>query len=86
MRKTVEINDYKFDALIDTGIAVTLVRYSVYANLGMPTLNPTKIKLSAFGKGSKMKTKDDEIIIQLLNDENTERLMQESEEMRHHAK
>ncbi|GFU38237.1 hypothetical protein TNCV_2432581 [Trichonephila clavipes] len=52
MRKTVEINDYKFDALIDTGITVTLVRYSVYANLGMPTLNPTKIKLSAFGKDS----------------------------------
>ncbi|GFX43648.1 hypothetical protein TNCV_510971 [Trichonephila clavipes] len=36
--------------------------------------------------GSKMKTKDDEIIIQLLNDENTERLMQEREEMRHDAK
>ncbi|GFW20470.1 hypothetical protein TNCV_4547371 [Trichonephila clavipes] len=33
-----------------------------------------------------MKTKDDEIIIQLLNDENTERLMQEREEMRHDAK
>ncbi|GFW47524.1 transposon Tf2-9 polyprotein [Trichonephila clavipes] len=36
--------------------------------------------------GSKMKTKDDEIIIQLLNDENTERFMQEREEMRHDAK
>ncbi|GFW70482.1 transposon Tf2-9 polyprotein [Trichonephila clavipes] len=33
-----------------------------------------------------MKTKDDEIIIQLLNDENTERLMQGREEMRHDAK
>ncbi|GFV80583.1 hypothetical protein TNCV_4617451 [Trichonephila clavipes] len=33
-----------------------------------------------------MKTKDDEIIIQLLNDENSERLMQEREEMRHDAK
>ncbi|GFU50406.1 transposon Tf2-9 polyprotein [Trichonephila clavipes] len=32
-----------------------------------------------------MKTKDDEIIIQLLNVENTERLMQELEEMRHDA-
>ncbi|GFS83676.1 hypothetical protein TNCV_610311 [Trichonephila clavipes] len=50
MRKTVKINDYKFDALIDTGSTVTLVRCSVYANLGMPTLNPTKIKLTAFGK------------------------------------
>ncbi|GFU50401.1 retrovirus-related Pol polyprotein from transposon 412 [Trichonephila clavipes] len=51
MRKTVKINGYDFDALIDTGSTVTLVRYSVYANLGMPTLNPTKIKLTAFGKG-----------------------------------
>ncbi|GFX43650.1 hypothetical protein TNCV_510991 [Trichonephila clavipes] len=51
MRKTVKINEYDFDALIDTGSTVTLVRYSVYANLGMPTLNPTKIKLTAFGKG-----------------------------------
>ncbi|GFW07456.1 uncharacterized protein TNCV_3915891 [Trichonephila clavipes] len=50
MRKTVKINEYDFDALIDTGSTVTLVRYSVYANLGMPTLNPTKIKLTAFGK------------------------------------
>ncbi|GFW76607.1 hypothetical protein TNCV_2682241 [Trichonephila clavipes] len=50
MRKTVKINGYDFDALIDTGSTVTLVRYSVYANLGMPTLNPTKIKLTAFGK------------------------------------
>ncbi|GFX99819.1 hypothetical protein TNCV_258581 [Trichonephila clavipes] len=51
MRKTVKINDYKFDALIDTGSNATLVRYSVFANLGIPTLNPTKIKLTAFGKG-----------------------------------
>ncbi|GFW47526.1 hypothetical protein TNCV_3176901 [Trichonephila clavipes] len=34
-----------FDAF-DTGSTVTLVRYSVYANLGMPTLNPTKIMLT----------------------------------------
>ncbi|GFU84844.1 retrovirus-related Pol polyprotein from transposon 297 [Trichonephila clavipes] len=51
MRKTVKINGYDFDVLIDTGSTVTLVRYSVYANLGMPTLNPMKINLTAFGKG-----------------------------------
>ncbi|GFS62968.1 hypothetical protein TNIN_492151 [Trichonephila inaurata madagascariensis] len=51
MRKIVKINDYKFDALIDTGSTVTLVWYNVQANLGMPTLNPMKIKLTAFGKG-----------------------------------
>ncbi|GFU77741.1 hypothetical protein TNCV_1137491 [Trichonephila clavipes] len=50
MRKTVQINDYKFDALIDTDSTVTLVRYSVYANQGMQTLNPTKIKLTSFGR------------------------------------
>ncbi|GFS83671.1 transposon Tf2-9 polyprotein [Trichonephila clavipes] len=42
--------------------------------------------LNPIPKGSKMKTKDDERIIQLLNDENTERFMQEREEMSHDAK
>ncbi|GFS75550.1 transposon Tf2-9 polyprotein [Trichonephila clavipes] len=50
MRKTVTINSYDFDALIDTGSAVTLIRESVYQILGRPTLNATKIKLTSFSK------------------------------------
>ncbi|GFQ89943.1 hypothetical protein TNCT_28151 [Trichonephila clavata] len=50
MRKTVKINDYDFDALIDTGSTITLVRESVYHTLGGPTLSLTKIKLTSFGK------------------------------------
>ncbi|GFR22906.1 hypothetical protein TNCT_719451 [Trichonephila clavata] len=50
MRKTVKINDYDFDALIDTGSTITLIRESVYHTLGRPTLSPTKIKLTSFGK------------------------------------
>ncbi|GFS41970.1 hypothetical protein TNIN_431161 [Trichonephila inaurata madagascariensis] len=49
MHKTVKINDYKFDALINTGSTVTLARYSVYESLRMPTLNLTKIKQTALG-------------------------------------
>ncbi|GFY63856.1 pro-Pol polyprotein [Trichonephila inaurata madagascariensis] len=50
MRKTVKIDGYDFDALIDTGSTITLIRESVYQILGRPTLNPTKIKLTSFGK------------------------------------
>ncbi|GFY40505.1 hypothetical protein TNIN_19181 [Trichonephila inaurata madagascariensis] len=50
MRKTVKINDYDFDALIDTESTITLIPESVYQILGRPTLNPTKIKLLSFGK------------------------------------
>ncbi|GFT88506.1 hypothetical protein TNCV_262881 [Trichonephila clavipes] len=50
MRKAVKINGYDFDALIDTGSIVTLIRESVYPILGRPMINPTKIKLTSFGK------------------------------------
>ncbi|GFW64221.1 hypothetical protein TNCV_709261 [Trichonephila clavipes] len=50
MRKTVKINGYYFDALIDTGSTMTLIRESVYQILGRPTLNATKIKLTSFSK------------------------------------
>ncbi|GFX76849.1 uncharacterized protein TNCV_3278841 [Trichonephila clavipes] len=51
MRKTVKINGYDFDALIDTGSSIiTLIRESVYQILGRTTLNPTKIKLTSFSK------------------------------------
>ncbi|GFU82962.1 uncharacterized protein TNCV_2090551 [Trichonephila clavipes] len=50
MRKTVKINGYDFDALIDTGSTITLIRESVHQILGRPTLNPTKINLTSFGK------------------------------------
>ncbi|GFX85322.1 hypothetical protein TNCV_732151 [Trichonephila clavipes] len=49
MRKTVKINGYDFDALIDTGSTITLIRESVHQILGRPTLNPTKINLTSFG-------------------------------------
>ncbi|GFW36425.1 hypothetical protein TNCV_3713431 [Trichonephila clavipes] len=55
MRKTVKINGYDFDAFIDTGSTITLIRESVYQIIGGPTLNPTKIKLTSFGK-SEIKT------------------------------
>ncbi|GFT60638.1 hypothetical protein TNCV_1789271 [Trichonephila clavipes] len=55
MRKTVKINGYDFDALIDTGSTITLIRESVYQILGRPTLNATKTKLTSFGK-SEIKT------------------------------
>ncbi|GFV01482.1 uncharacterized protein TNCV_2960761 [Trichonephila clavipes] len=55
MRKTVTINGYDFDALIDTGSTITLIRESVYQILRRPTLNATKIKLTSFGK-SEIKT------------------------------
>ncbi|GFU53005.1 hypothetical protein TNCV_1142941 [Trichonephila clavipes] len=55
MRKTVKINGYDFDALIDTGSTITLIRESVHQILGRPTLNPTKINLTSFGK-SEIKT------------------------------
>ncbi|GFT59505.1 retrovirus-related Pol polyprotein from transposon 17.6 [Trichonephila clavipes] len=55
MRKTVKINGYYFDALIDTGSTITLIRESVHQILGRPTLNPTKINLTSFGK-SEIKT------------------------------
>ncbi|GFV19554.1 hypothetical protein TNCV_2821201 [Trichonephila clavipes] len=50
MRKTVKNNGYDFDALIDTGSTITLIREeSVHQILGRPTLNPTKINLTSFG-------------------------------------
>ncbi|GFW04644.1 hypothetical protein TNCV_3066621 [Trichonephila clavipes] len=55
MRNTVKINGYDFDALIDTGSTITLIRESVYQILGRPTINPTKIKLTSFGN-SEIKT------------------------------
>ncbi|GFU53604.1 transposon Tf2-9 polyprotein [Trichonephila clavipes] len=55
MRKTVKINGYYCDALIDTGSTITLIRESVYQILGRPTLNATKIKLTSLGK-SEIKT------------------------------
>ncbi|GFS68851.1 uncharacterized protein TNCV_409301 [Trichonephila clavipes] len=55
MRKTVKIKGYDFDALIDTGSIITLIRESVHQILGRPTLNPTKINLASFGK-SEIKT------------------------------
>ncbi|GFX23214.1 transposon Tf2-9 polyprotein [Trichonephila clavipes] len=55
MSKTVKINGYDFDALIDTGSTITLIRESVHQILGRPTLNPTKINLTSFGK-SEIKT------------------------------
>ncbi|GFX36775.1 uncharacterized protein TNCV_5036111 [Trichonephila clavipes] len=55
MRKTVKINGYDFDALIDTGSTITLIRESVHQILGRPTLNPTKINLTSFDK-SEIKT------------------------------
>ncbi|GFV25998.1 hypothetical protein TNCV_2693641 [Trichonephila clavipes] len=50
MRKTVTINSYDFDALIDTGSTITLIRESAHQILGKPTLNPTKINLFSFEK------------------------------------
>ncbi|GFW16156.1 hypothetical protein TNCV_4263211 [Trichonephila clavipes] len=50
MRKTDKISGYDFDALIDTGSTINLIRESVYQNLGRPTLNATKIKLTSFSK------------------------------------
>ncbi|GFY23534.1 uncharacterized protein TNCV_1038331 [Trichonephila clavipes] len=50
MRKTVKINGYDFDALIDTGSTITLICESVYQILGRQTLNATEIKLTSFGK------------------------------------
>ncbi|GFT41065.1 retrovirus-related Pol polyprotein from transposon 17.6 [Trichonephila clavipes] len=55
MRTTVKIKGYDFDALIDTGSTITLIRESVHQILGRPTLNPTKINLAFFGK-SEIKT------------------------------
>ncbi|GFV30474.1 uncharacterized protein TNCV_1293921 [Trichonephila clavipes] len=55
MRKTVKINDYDFDDLIDTGSTITFIRESIYQILGRPTINPTKIKLTSFDK-SEIKT------------------------------
>ncbi|GFV41384.1 uncharacterized protein TNCV_1302441 [Trichonephila clavipes] len=55
MRKTVKINGYYCDALIDTGSTITLIHESVYQILGRPTLNATKIKLTSLGK-SEIKT------------------------------
>ncbi|GFT88719.1 uncharacterized protein TNCV_905751 [Trichonephila clavipes] len=55
IRKTAKINGYDFDALIDTGSTITLIRESVHQILGRPTLNPTKINLTSFGK-SEIKT------------------------------
>ncbi|GFT81034.1 uncharacterized protein TNCV_1935711 [Trichonephila clavipes] len=55
MRKTVKINGYDFNALIDTGSTITLIRESVHQILGRPTINPTKIKLTSFGN-SEIKT------------------------------
>ncbi|GFU10405.1 hypothetical protein TNCV_4753431 [Trichonephila clavipes] len=49
MRKTVKINGYYCDALIDTGSTITLIRESVYQILGRPALNATKIKLTSLG-------------------------------------
>ncbi|GFX65666.1 uncharacterized protein TNCV_4093591 [Trichonephila clavipes] len=49
MRKTVKINGYDFNALIDTGSTIILIRESVHQILGRPTINPTKIKLTSFG-------------------------------------
>ncbi|GFV22530.1 uncharacterized protein TNCV_1131231 [Trichonephila clavipes] len=53
--KTVKINGYYCDALIDTGSTITLIHESVYQILGRPTLNATKIKLTSLGK-SEIKT------------------------------
>ncbi|GFS99598.1 uncharacterized protein TNCV_167241 [Trichonephila clavipes] len=50
MRKTAKINGYDFDALIDTGSTITLIRESVYQILGRPMLHSTKTKLTSFGK------------------------------------
>ncbi|GFY61205.1 hypothetical protein TNIN_388091 [Trichonephila inaurata madagascariensis] len=50
MCKTVKINGYDFDALIDTGSTITLIRESVYQILGRSTLNHTKIRLISSGK------------------------------------
>ncbi|GFW12043.1 hypothetical protein TNCV_4531081 [Trichonephila clavipes] len=50
MRKILKINGYDFDALIDTGSTITLIRGSVYHILGRPMLNPSKIKLTSFEK------------------------------------
>ncbi|GFW22497.1 uncharacterized protein TNCV_2170311 [Trichonephila clavipes] len=55
MRKTVKINGYDVDALFDTGSTITLIRESVHQILGRPTLSPTKINLTSFGK-SEIKT------------------------------
>ncbi|GFU10404.1 hypothetical protein TNCV_4753421 [Trichonephila clavipes] len=41
--------DIIFDALIDTGSTIALIRESVHQILGRPTLNPTKINLTSFG-------------------------------------
>ncbi|GFS82126.1 hypothetical protein TNCV_250031 [Trichonephila clavipes] len=49
-RNTAKINGYVFDALIDTGSTITLIRESVYQIHGRLTLNPTKIKLTSFSK------------------------------------
>ncbi|GFU24661.1 uncharacterized protein TNCV_4755161 [Trichonephila clavipes] len=54
MRKTVKINAYDFDALIDTGSTITLIRESVNQILGRQTVNRMKIKLTSFGN-SKVK-------------------------------
>ncbi|GFV38955.1 uncharacterized protein TNCV_965211 [Trichonephila clavipes] len=55
MCTTVKINGYDFDAFIDTGSTITIIRESVYHILGRPTLIPTKINLTSFGK-SEIKT------------------------------
>ncbi|GFV02092.1 hypothetical protein TNCV_3719131 [Trichonephila clavipes] len=49
MRKTVKINGYYCDALIDTGSTITLIRESVY-QIRKTDVKSTKINLASFGK------------------------------------
>ncbi|GFS48711.1 retrovirus-related Pol polyprotein from transposon 17.6 [Trichonephila clavipes] len=78
MRKTVKINGYDFDALIDTGSTITLIRESVYQILGRPTLNATKIKLTSFNKLHKLEESNLEKVEKLVKLEEKYEILQET--------
>ncbi|GFU76396.1 hypothetical protein TNCV_2159031 [Trichonephila clavipes] len=78
MRKTVKINGYDFDALIDTGSTITLIRESVHQILGRPTLNPTKIKLTSFDKLHELEESNLEKVDKLVKLEEKYEILQET--------
>ncbi|GFU91529.1 retrovirus-related Pol polyprotein from transposon 17.6 [Trichonephila clavipes] len=78
MRKIVKINGYDFDALIDTGSTITLIREGVYQILERPTLNATKIKLTSFNKLHKLEEANLEKVDKLVKLEKKYEILQET--------
>ncbi|GFX09650.1 hypothetical protein TNCV_2186461 [Trichonephila clavipes] len=78
MRKTVKINGYDFDALIDTGSTITLIRESDHQILGRPTLNPTKINLTSLDKLHKLEESNLEKVDKLVKLEEKYEILQET--------